>query len=346
MWSDAVFLWVLVVLAAPPSQAGGQGDFPSPKTWWAKRISSDLYTAGRLTERQIKYAADAGFGTIVSLFTFTDHYRIGDDRVLDTPGSRDVAERLAGLEYHVILQPGDKMATVETVSAFAAIMARAAKPVILHCFTAQSASLIALNYLAQTAGLSSRDIYSRGALLGYNFAAKSEYRSLIEAVTGEPPMVHPPTPDVTIPKWNGKYWLIKPVYKNWYMAGQIQSNQAGNLSSMGIDDIINCRQRAVSGRLPVRWPSQEEVVLLNVKDNTGTYVGTGRQSTERLLVTRIDPVRRNEYISPHSTVNYERENSLEYGDDIGYNAAFEKTDMESKNLTYLQTPPPNSKRGE
>ena len=345
MWSHAGFLCVLVALVVPLSRAAGQGDFPSPKTWWAKTISSDLYTAGRLTERQIKYAADAGFGTIVSLFTFTDNYRIGADRVLDTPGSRDVAERLAGLEFHVMLQPGDrnKMATMETVRSFAAIMARAAKPVILYCFTAHTASLIALNYLGQTAGLSSRDIYSRGALLGYNFAGKSEYRSLIEAVAGEPPMAHPPTPDVTIPKWNGKYWLMKPVYKNWYMAGQIQSNQAGNLSSMGI---INCRQRAVSGRLPVRWPSQEEVVLLNVRDNTGTYEGTGRQSTERMLVTRIDPAKRNEYISPSSTINYQPENSLEYGDDIGYNAAFEKTDMESKNLTYLQTPPPNSKRGE
>ena len=86
--------------------------------------------------------------------------------------------------------------------------------------------------------------------------------------------------------------------------------------------------------------------MLNVEDNTGTYVGTGRQSTERLLATRIDPARRNEYISPHSTVNYERENSLEYGDDIGYNATLEKHDMESKNLTYCQTPPHNPKNGE
>ena len=91
--------------------------------------------------------------------------------------------------------------------------------------------------------------------------------------------------------------------------------------------------------------SQEEVTLLNVEDNTGTYVGTGRQSTERLLATRIDPVRRNEYISPHSTVNYERENSLEYGDHVGYDAALEKRDMESNNLIYHQTPPHNFKQG-
>ena len=345
-WSTAGLLCVLAALTILPSGAVDPGDFPSPKTWWAKRISSDLYTAGRLTERQIKYTADAGFGTIVSLFTLNDNYMIGDDRVLSTNASRDVAERLGGLGYYVVLAPGEEMATVTTVNTFAALMSLAAKPVILHCVTAQSASLIALNFLSQTTGLSSRDIYSRGALLGYNFAAKPKYRRLIEAITGEPPMANPPTPDATIPAWNKKYWLIKPVYKNWYLTGQIQSNQAGNLSSMGVDGIVNCRQRAISGRREVRWPSQEEVVLLNVKDNTGTYEGTGRQSTERLLVTRIDPTKPNEYISPESTVNYQRENSLEYGDDVGYNAGQEKRDMESKTLTYHQTPPDNSKHGE
>ena len=88
------------------------------------------------------------------------------------------------------------------------------------------------------------------------------------------------------------------------------------------------------------------MTLLNIRDNTGTYEGTGRQSTERLQASRIDPARRNEYISPDSTVNYERKNILEYGDDIGYNAALEKHDMKSNKFTYYQTPPYNSKRGE
>ena len=343
-WSTAGLLCVLAALTILPSGAVDRGDFPSPKTWWAKRISHDLYTSGRLTERQIKYAAEAGFGTIVSLFTFNDNYMIGDDRVLSSTTSRDVAELLGGLGHHVVLAPGEEMATVKTVGTFAALMSRVAKPVILECFTAQTASLIALNYLSQTTGLSSRDIYSRGALLGYNFAAKPKYRRLIEAITGEPPMADPPTPDATIPAWNKKYWLMKPVYRNWYMAGQIQSSQTGNLSEIGV--LVNCRQSAISERREVRWPSQEEVVLLNVKDNTGTYEGTDRQSTERLLVSRIDPTKPNEYISPDSTVNYERENSLEYGDDVGYNAGFEKRDMASKNLTYHQTPPDNSQQGE
>ena len=340
-----IAILVLVAVLVIPRHAD-HVDFPSPKTWWVKRISPDLYTAGRLTERQIKYASEAGFGTIVSLFTHEDNYSIGDDRVLNTTDSRYVAERLGGIAFHVILLPGDEMARLETVQKFAAVMAWARKPILLHCFTAQSASLISLSYLSQTVGFGSREIYTRGALLGYTFAAKDHYRSLIEAVTGEQPLAHPPTPDVTLPLWNTHYWLIKSVYKNWYMAGQIQMNQAGNLSSLGIDTIVNCRQPAFSGILPVLRASQEEVELLNVKDNTGTYVGRGRQSTERLLATRIDPVKPNEYVAPDSTVNYERKNVLEYGDDIGYNAAAEKDDIIRHKLFYCQTPPDISEHGE
>ena len=339
-------LCMIAALVIPQCRSVSNGDFPSPKTWWAKKISPQLYTAGRLTERQIKYTAEAGFGTIVSLFTFNDNYTIGEERVLSTRASRCVAEQLCGVGYHVVLLPDEPMARLETVNRFSTIMSYAVKPVLLHCVTAHSASFIALNYLSQVIGLNSREIYNRGSLLGYNFAVQPEYRSLIEAITGDRPLAHPPTPDVTLPDWNTKYWLMKPVYKNWYIAGQIQTNQAGNLSSLGIDVIINCRQRATSGKRRVRRPSQEEVVLLNIEDNTGTYVGTGRQSKERLLATRIDPTKPNMYIAPNSTVNYQHQNGLEYGDDIGYNARPEKRHMRRESLAYHQTPPHNSNYGE
>ncbi|KAI0235674.1 hypothetical protein LSAT2_013811 [Lamellibrachia satsuma] len=312
LFGIAILLMVAVTLI-PRSGTGDRGDFPSPKTWWTKKISSDLYTAGRLTERQIKYAADAGFRTIVSLIEFPNSYDIGDDRVLSTTASRDVAERLAGITFEVLVKSKAEVPKMETVRKFATIMSRAAKPVLLHCVTAYTASFMALTYLGYNKQMNSLHIYSYGSRLGYDFTSKAPFRNLISNVTGEPPLTNPPTPDVTIRAWNKKYWLMKPVYKNWFMAGQIQSNY-------------------------------EEVTLLNIRDNTGTYEETGRQSTERLQASRIDPARRNEYISPDSTVNYERKNILEYGDDIGYNAALEKHDMKSNKFTYHQTPPYNSKR--
>ena len=233
-------------------------DFPSPKTWWAKRISSDLYTAGRLTERQIKYAADAGFRTIVSLFTFNDNYMIGDDRMLNTTSSRDVAERLAGITFEVVVKSRAEVAKMETVRKFASIMSRAAKPVLLHCSTANRASFMALTYLGYTKQMNSLHIYNYGSRLGYDFASKAPFRYLISNVTGEPPLTNPPKPDVTIPAWNKKYWLMKPVYRNWYVAGQIQSNYVSHLASLGLNVIINCRQPTVSVRILMLYTLQAE----------------------------------------------------------------------------------------
>lgn len=221
-------------------------NFPTPKTWWAKRISSDLYTAGRLTERQIKYAADVGFGTIISLVDFTDSYNMEADRVLSTTHSKDFVEKVVGMTYEVLVQSDAEVPTKAAVDRLTVLMAKVPKPVVLHCVAGLKSSVIALLYLHQTIGLSSREIYSRGAQLGYPFASKIKYVDLITAITGEPLMADPPMPDGTLHDWMHDYWLIKPVYKNWYITGQIQSNYVSDLASMGIDIVINCRQRATS----------------------------------------------------------------------------------------------------
>ncbi|GFR67169.1 hypothetical protein ElyMa_000246500 [Elysia marginata] len=42
------------------------------KVWWAKEITPLLHVAGRLSERQIMYAGEAGFKSIISLFLYPD----------------------------------------------------------------------------------------------------------------------------------------------------------------------------------------------------------------------------------------------------------------------------------
>ena len=238
-----------------------RSDFPSPKTWWAKRISSDLYTAGRLTERQIKYAAEAGFGSIISLVDFTDSYNMGADQVPSTSQERDVVEKVAGMKFEVLVHSDAEVPTKAAVDRFAALMAKLPKPVILHCVTGLRSSVIALIYLHQTTGLSSQEIYSRGALLGYPFASKGKYVDLITSVTGEPLMADPPMPDGTLHHWFHDYWLIKPVYKNWYITGQIQSNYVSDVASMGVGVVVNCRQTANSSQVGQHFIFRDTIKL-------------------------------------------------------------------------------------
>jgi len=69
--------WGWTLLLACVCGVGGRlgSAFPSPKTWWTKQITRQVYAAGRLTGRQIKYAADAGFRTLVSLYQFEGRLR-------------------------------------------------------------------------------------------------------------------------------------------------------------------------------------------------------------------------------------------------------------------------------
>ena len=103
----------------------------------------------------------------------------------------------------------------------------------------------------------------------------------------------------------------------------------------GFDAIVNLRQGKTS---PGNVASQEEVTLLNIMDDTGTYTGAGRQSKTELEKNRIDPTKTNEYVSDRSDVNYISRNALEFGDDIGYNEEWEKKNVTATGIQYMHTP--------
>ena len=127
---------------------------------------------------------------------------------------------------------------------------------------------------------------------------------------------------------------MKHVSGNWYFAGQFHSTSLSVIREAGIKVILNVRTGfAVKSRLmPI-----EEVTLLNIKDGTGTYRQGGRQSKSRLLQTRIDPNKPNEYISKDSEVNYQSINPLEYGDNLGYSESLEKLDVMKNGMRYIHT---------
>ena len=332
-----------LVCAVAAGESSSIVEFPDNKIWWTKElIPGDLYTAGRLTESQLKHAAEAGFKTIVAQFTWLDEGSIGEEILPDTDTIRYIVEDLIDLPFHVMLNPGDSVARVETVELFTSIYLEADKPVLYFCQGAFSATFISLNYLANQTVYDpsfepytdSEVIYQRATEYGFHYTSEG-YRQLAADITGEPIVENPPAPIVSIPDWDGHYWLMKPVYENWYIAGQVRSNYLPLLNDAGFNSVLNARPGLT---LPDGEPSQEEVTLLNIYDNTGTYVGTGRQSEQRLLETRIDETKVNEYISEDSLVNYASRNSLEFGDDIGYNEEIEREAVEDVGLEYDITP--------
>ena len=101
-----------------PDRTNAPGLKAPRKCWWAKEITPDLHVSGRLTERQIKYAADAGFKTILSLFTYPDSepkQTFGGDSLPSTTESKKIVEDIAGMKFINLLDPMDEWASVEAV---------------------------------------------------------------------------------------------------------------------------------------------------------------------------------------------------------------------------------------
>ena len=81
--------------------------FPHPKTWWAKRITDDFYTAGRITEREVKYAIEAGFKTIVTNFNFTTSGDYGGEPLPTTDEMAAIIDLAPEAKFGGVVIPDD-----------------------------------------------------------------------------------------------------------------------------------------------------------------------------------------------------------------------------------------------
>ena len=130
MWFRVEFVCLLLALVSDvlgkenpeksvfPDRKKPPGLKATRKCWWAKEITPDFHVSGRLTERQIKYAADAGFKSILSLFTYPDNeprQTFGGDILPNTKEAKKIVENIAGLKYVNLLDPMDEWASVEAV---------------------------------------------------------------------------------------------------------------------------------------------------------------------------------------------------------------------------------------
>jgi hypothetical protein len=177
--------------------------------------------------------------------------------------------------------------------------------------------------------LASDYVITRGKELGFHF---KHLVSEVEEVALASLSIQPePVPD---DPWYQTMWFLRPVADGVFTSGQIQKNYLPLLED-GITTYINLRRAAMTNGVP----TQEEVTLLNIRDRTGTYVGAGRQSEERLLATRRNSARPVNFISQSSDINYERRNALEYGDEIGYNESTSRKHIQDNyKLQYTHTP--------
>ncbi|CAL1529378.1 unnamed protein product [Lymnaea stagnalis] len=333
-----------------PSRLQWPGLHSPRKAWWAKEITPDFHVCGRLTERQIKYAAEAGFKSVVSLFTYPDEDiedNFGGVHLPNTAEEQEIVEKIAELQFIALLDPMDEWASLETIEKFTAIVPHIKTPSLLHCDRGRTIAFVILLYMAnQTRNnkdfqprIHSKEFFEITAAMGLDFFSRLPLEVVAE-VTGEPLAT---LDNKQVPRANNgpndwlDYWVAHPVYLNWFTAGQIYKSHVLLLKEFEYKSVINLRPGVTENGVP----SQEEVNLLNVKSYTGTYGNSHskpRQSDERLRETLVKPNRPNIFISNTSQVNYERRNEEEFGDEIGYNSELEKEAFEKSGLSYFHLP--------
>ncbi|KAL5014405.1 hypothetical protein ScPMuIL_008675 [Solemya velum] len=311
------------------------------KLWWAKELTPDLHVAGRLTERQLMYAADGGFNSIVSLYHYTESKRFGAEYLPDTKEAETIA-RIAGLRHVTLLDEGDKdWASIEAVDRLTAVIPTLKPPVLLHCNRAYTITFVTLMYMANATRfdpefepkIDSDKFYRFTAIMGTDFTM-SFTREVVAEITGEDEVERPIKPNADPYEWYD-YWPAHPVYKNWYTAGQIRKGHLPILEHVNFT-VINMRLGvSTDGK-----PTKEMVTLRNVRDDTPTYDSNGnvyRQSPKSLAESVIAP-RDNRYISSESEVNYESTNRGEFGDEEGFNEDLERAAFDSTCLKYIHLP--------
>ncbi|XP_033745050.1 uncharacterized protein LOC117330705 isoform X2 [Pecten maximus] len=335
--SNSVYVDTFLQRSAPGLRA-------PKKLWWAKEITPDFHVAGRLSERQIKYAADGGFKSIVSLFQDDEPSSIGDEYIPTSAEAAEIAKQ-AGLEYRVVLETDNcDWASIEAVNKMSAIIPTLKRPVLLHCNRAYTITFVTMMYLANASKhdqnyipqVSFEKVYKMAAAMGLDFAMDFTQMTAAE-VTGEAIPENLPEPNSVPDEWYD-YWMAHPVYKNWFTAGQISESHLQTLQMAGFIHVINMRMgvQDENGN-----PSQEQVTLINVKDGTPTYGSkeTGpRQIPETLTKLVLDPTKNKTFVSKNSAVNFESRNPGEFGDEIGYNEDRERQVLEKAGFHYYHMP--------
>ncbi|XP_012943272.1 uncharacterized protein LOC101857383 isoform X1 [Aplysia californica] len=331
------------------SSSFGMPQFSPRKMWFARKLYHQLHFGGQLSDRQIKYAADSGFKSVVSIFEHDATFdNLGKQLTPSSEEERRLVEDVAGMKYFELLpkgQGGDwfKVSSVEKMTR---VYEQLEFPALLHCQRGVSVVFLTLMYYANQTihdpnfepKVDIRSFYSITRKLGLDFLSTFKVATqTVEMITGEEVPESARSPSVSLANWFN-FWPGFPVYNNWFITGQINANMVSQIKAQGFVTVVNVRKNVTT---ELGKPSQESVELINIISGTPTYGNStfpSRQSPSGLQRSIIDQSRPEDYVSSSAAANYESSNAEEFGDSVGYNQERERTAVIAAGLEYKNLP--------
>lgn len=274
---------VLVVLAVANAGSSYTYSWSTLKglDHFLKKPSQGILVSGRLTVRQVRGIAESGFKTMVSMAEFATDDASFNNVTGDFPSSareREIFESY-GLDY--VLSP--TAYDVNDALALSKILANAAKPVFLHCFTGYSASVLLSTHLYLTGALAPTNIVPTGVNIGFNFLATQGAVDLINNVTGLALKYSAdPVLELTLANKEASYksydWPHRVVSDAWYNVGQVLESHVDVIAAAGYRTVVSLR---VSGEATNRLstdPTTGFVANEEFSDANGYYSAAMEQA--------------------------------------------------------------------
>ncbi len=211
-------------------------------------------TGGRLTTRQVRAIAAAGYQSYLSTAVFATNDTSFDGVIGDFPATADEMALATSLGMQTFaIDASFNAADAMTISD---ALLKLRKPVYVHCYVGFSASLFTLLHLFRVGAVLDVDVLPLGIAAGWDYQASAGALALVNAVTGLTLPVAPPQINLLLAQqeqsYKNDYWPHRVGSDSWYSIGQLLGGQVANTAAQGYKTVISMR---ADGEATTRLPS-------------------------------------------------------------------------------------------
>lgn len=250
--SSLVVVSVAAFVPEPPTN-------PTGRTHFAKAVTPDIYTGGRLTTRRTHYLQLDGFRSIISLFNLTrTHSWMGVDG--DWPSADEEVALGRKLNMPTVVMNWPDTLSAASLQEFASTLNKLPKPVYVHCHVGYTATLFALVTLAQSGAVTARDVIDMQ--FGWDYVNNAHVNKFITTMlnTQIPAPKSTPTIETHLTKGESSYqhyyWdRYSSACESYYVMGQMLNTQLASIATAGYTAVVNFR---LDGEPTNRLPSEPE----------------------------------------------------------------------------------------
>lgn len=245
----------------------------SGTTHFLKRAMPGVFVSGRLTSRHLRYIAEAGYASVVSL----THFPSDESSYQGVSGEWLSTDNEAALlsSYGVAFRDIDATLTQASFDSFAQAMNSIPKPVLVHCESGWKASLFGQLYLTRVGAAAAEDFYAHSISLGYDYQTSQDAVSFVNTIISVAVETTAPSINLALARggdsYNDYFWVHRLGNDSWYSVGQVLESHVDAIKSAGYKSVISFRANGEATNRLKSEPTTGAVSNGEFSDANGNY---------------------------------------------------------------------------